>query len=119
MAIEEPADKDQQKQDEQKRESGLPGGGKGRKDEVGGSGVYPLSGPLPPSNAPLRGQMEWGQGERGNAGYEDHGESELTLAPAPPPQPQTTGAAVQQGQEKSPKRQATRRWKEPRKNRAA
>src|SRR5579864_3959941 len=48
-----------------------------RKDYVGKSGVYPMSGPLPPGNAPLRGQMEWGQGARGAAGYEDHGGSEL------------------------------------------
>jgi len=38
---------------EKKRASGLPGGGGGRKDEVGRSGVYPMS----------------GQGERGAAGY--------------------------------------------------
>src|SRR5690349_8106206 len=48
-----------------------------RKDYVGKSGVYPMSGPLPPGNAPLRGQMEWGQGKRGASGYEDHGGSEL------------------------------------------
>ena len=49
----------------------------GRKDYVGKSGVYPMSGPLPAVDAPLRGQMEWGQGGRGAAGYEDHGGSEL------------------------------------------
>lgn len=48
-----------------------------RKDYVGKSGVYPMSGPLPPGNARIRGQMEWGQGTRGAAGYEDHGGSEL------------------------------------------
>jgi len=50
-----------------------------RKDHVGKSGVYPMSGPHPAGNAPLRGQMEWGQGERGVAGYEDHGGSELSF----------------------------------------
>lgn len=47
------------------------------RDEVGRSGVYPASGPLPEKDAPIRRQMEWGQGERGAAGYEDHGSSEL------------------------------------------
>lgn len=60
------------------RESGLPGGGAGRKDEVGRSGVYPMSGPHPAGSAEVRGQAGWGQGERGAAGYEDHGSSELT-----------------------------------------
>ena len=62
-----------------KRESGLPGGGAGRKDQVGGSGVYPMSGPHPPGNAPLVWPGGWGQGARGGAGYEDAGESELNL----------------------------------------
>lgn len=48
------------------------------RDEVGRSGVYPSSGPLPKSDAPIRRQMEWGQGERGSAGYEDHGSSEMS-----------------------------------------
>jgi hypothetical protein len=30
---------------QRKRESGQPGGGAGRKDEVGRSGVFPMSGP--------------------------------------------------------------------------
>lgn len=50
-----------------------------RRDLVGRSGVYPVSGPHPEGDAPIRGQMEWGQGERGSAGYEDHGASELSL----------------------------------------
>ena len=60
------------------RESGRPGGGQGRTDEVGGSGVQPVS--LPHTARPkalIRGMAEWGQGERGAAGYQDHGESEL------------------------------------------
>lgn len=66
-------------EDESKRESGMPGGGQGRRDEVGRSGVYPVSGPPPPSgDAPLHGMASWGQGERGAAGYEDHGDSEIT-----------------------------------------
>jgi hypothetical protein len=47
------------------------------RDEVGRSGVYPSSGPIPAKDLPIRRQMEWGQGERGAAGYEDHGSSEL------------------------------------------
>jgi CBS domain-containing protein len=62
-----------------KRESGRPGDGAGRKDDVRGSGVYPMSGPYPPGNAPTVGQAGWGQGERGPTGYQDHGESELSF----------------------------------------
>ncbi len=32
---------------------------------------------MPKKDVPIRRQMEWGQGERGVAGYEDHGSSEL------------------------------------------
>ena len=64
--------------DEQKRESGEPGGGQGRVDEVGGSGVYPVSSMEGASgDAEIRGEMSWGQGEQGAAGYEDSGGSEL------------------------------------------
>lgn len=69
-----------EKRDEEHRESGLPGGGAGRKDEVGRSGVYPASGPHPPGEAEIRGQASWGQGERGAAGYEDHGSSGLSYS---------------------------------------
>jgi CBS domain-containing protein len=62
-----------------KRESGLPGGGAGRKDKVGPSGVYPMSGPHPPGDAPAVWPGSWGQGKRGAAGYEDHGESALNI----------------------------------------
>jgi CBS domain-containing protein len=72
------------KKQENRRESGLPGGGAGRKEEIGGSGVYPMSGPHPPGDAPLVGQAGWGQGQRGAAGYEDHGESEIIIQGATP-----------------------------------
>lgn len=52
----------------------------GRFDWVGRSGVYPASGPMPPRDAEVRGMMEWGQGERGAAGYYDSGESELRIS---------------------------------------
>jgi CBS domain-containing protein len=73
MAAIEPEDKEKQ------RESGLPGGGAGRRDEVGGSGVYPMSGPHPSGDAPIVSEPCWGQGSRGVAGYDDHGDSELTI----------------------------------------
>ncbi len=60
------------------RESGMPGGGAGRRDVVGRSGVYPESASERPSaDAPVRTENAWGQGERGAAGYEDSGTSEL------------------------------------------
>ncbi len=59
-----------------RQQSGQPGGGAGQREEAGGSGVYPASGPLPPENAPYHGMASWGQGERGAAGYEDSGTSE-------------------------------------------
>jgi CBS domain-containing protein len=61
------------------RESGRPGGGAGRKDKVGSSGVFPMSGPHPRGDAPVVWPGAWGQGKRGAAGYKDHGDSELTL----------------------------------------
>jgi CBS domain-containing protein len=68
----------------EERESGRPGGGAGRKDKVGPSGVYPMSGPHPPGDAPLVWPGAWGQGKRGAEGYEDHGESELNIRPVKP-----------------------------------
>lgn len=61
-----------------RRESGEPGGGTGRRDEVGQSGVYPMSGGLPPGKHPqIRTPASWGQGDRGAEGYEDSGRSGL------------------------------------------
>jgi hypothetical protein len=60
------------------QQSGRPGGGKGRQDEVGGSGVSPASAGNAPDDAELRTQAEWGQGDRGAKGYEDSGRSELS-----------------------------------------
>ncbi|HEV7588375.1 MAG TPA: hypothetical protein VGO40_09700 [Longimicrobium sp.] len=68
---------DESKDPQAKRESGEPGGGAGRRDEVGGSGVYPASAGHAPLDAEIRTQAAWGQGERGPAGYEDAGSSEL------------------------------------------
>lgn len=54
-------------------ESGEPGGGVGRKEDVKGSGVYPASGAAVPKDASVRTAGEWGKG----AGGEDHAQSEL------------------------------------------
>jgi osmotically-inducible protein OsmY len=62
-------------------QTSMPGGGRGRVDEVGGSGVYPASGPMPKENASVQGEASWGQGERGSAGYEDSGRSEMNIPP--------------------------------------
>jgi hypothetical protein len=60
------------------RESGNPGGGAGRRDEVGPTGVYPMSGGIPKGkHLSIRTPAAWGQGERGAAGYNDSGGSEL------------------------------------------
>jgi hypothetical protein len=61
----------------QRRESGEPGGGQGRRDEVGGSGVYSRSSENIPGDAVIRTPQQWGQGERGAEGYQDSGGSEL------------------------------------------
>jgi hypothetical protein len=74
------ARKDKAKKRTQARQGqsrGVPGEGQGRRDEVGRSGVYPASGPLPPSEADIQSMPSWGQGERGAAGYEDSGTSEI------------------------------------------
>ncbi|RIK42452.1 MAG: hypothetical protein DCC55_08775 [Chloroflexi bacterium] len=82
MATTQPGEKTNASEEERKRESGMPGGGQGRVEDVRGSGVYPASGPRPAGgDAPFRGMASWGQGERGAAGYENHGESELRLGP--------------------------------------
>jgi hypothetical protein len=63
---------------EERRESGNPGGGQGRRDEVGPTGVYPMSGGIPPGkHLEIRTPASWGQGDRGAEGYNDTGGSEL------------------------------------------
>ena|SRR5437764_4385853 len=62
------------------RESGQPGGGAGRRDEVGPTGVYPMSGGIPEGkHLEIRTPAAWGQGERGAEGYNDSGGSELVM----------------------------------------
>lgn len=50
---------------------GVPGEGQGRRDEVGRTGIWPASGPLPPgSDVPTVGQGELGHGPRTPAASE-------------------------------------------------
>jgi hypothetical protein len=66
--------------DQERRDSGLPGGGVGRRDEVGRTGVYKLSESEGASgDAPLVSEGAFGQGERGEEGYNDSGDSGLPL----------------------------------------
>lgn len=75
-----PTDEPRQESDEERRESGRPGGGTGRRDEVGPTGVYPMSGGIPEGKHPeIRTPAAWGQGDRGAEGYNDSGGSELYM----------------------------------------
>ena len=61
------------------RESGAPGGGAGRRDETGRTPVFPVSaseGAKP--EARVQSERAFGQGERGAAGYQDAGSSEIS-----------------------------------------
>jgi hypothetical protein len=70
-------------QGDQRQDSGLPGGGVGRREEPGHTGVYPMSSPEGANpDAPLEDENAWGQGERGAAGYDDSGDSGMMNAPA-------------------------------------
>lgn len=46
------------------QQSGAPGGGKGMREDVHGSGVYPASGPWPEHEAGFRNEGEWGHLEQ-------------------------------------------------------
>jgi len=73
-----PRSQSEPRHDDPRRESGQPGGGTGRRDEVGPTGVYPMSGGIPPGHhLDVRTPASWGQGDRGADGYNDAGGSEL------------------------------------------
>jgi len=57
-----------------RRESGAPGGGQGRRDEVGRSGVFPPGADHIPPDAEVRMAGSWGGGD-----YEESGGSELVF----------------------------------------
>ena len=60
----------EQRASDPRRESGLPGGGQGRRDEVGPTGVFPMSAGIPEGkHLEIRTPASWGQGDRGAAGY--------------------------------------------------
>jgi hypothetical protein len=76
-------DEERKQQRESPEESGSPGGGAGRRDEPGHTGVYPMSASEGASpDAPIKGEMSWGQGERGAESYYDSGSSETMYVPA-------------------------------------
>jgi hypothetical protein len=69
---------------------GNPGDGAGRTydPESRHSGVFPVSGPPPDDpNATFQGMASFGQGERGVAGFQDSGQSEIFTMP---PEGETT-----------------------------
>ena len=57
--------------DADKRESGDPGGGQGRRDDVGGSGVYPPTADSIPPGAEVRMAGSWGGGDYNESGGSD------------------------------------------------
>jgi hypothetical protein len=62
----------------ERREIGEPGGGAGRRDDVGRSGIYPVSGDERPSEAqPFRQLGDWSTHGNYPEGYEESGGSEL------------------------------------------
>jgi hypothetical protein len=67
-----PAEDQNQNKERDQRESGEPGGGKGRRDAVGHSGVYPPGAKDIPADAEVRMAGSWGGGP-----YEESGGSQL------------------------------------------
>lgn len=61
-----------------RNESGMPGGGVGRMESPGRTGVYPVSADEGASeSAKTQPEEAFGQGQRGAAGYQDSGGSEI------------------------------------------
>lgn len=59
-------------------DSGMPGGGVGRKEGPFNTPVYPVSADSgAPGDAQVENENAWGQGQRGAAGYQDSGGSSL------------------------------------------
>lgn len=66
--------------DPARRDSGQPGGGTGRVDVTGESKVHPVSSGVDPNrHDQVVTPAAWGQGDRGAAGYNDAGGSELVM----------------------------------------
>jgi hypothetical protein len=65
----------------ERRESGQPGGGQGRTDQVGPTGVYPGSGPYPEGPAEVRTPGDFVHGQVDEQGRPVEGGSEITFIP--------------------------------------
>jgi hypothetical protein len=90
MALD-PEEEQRVAQQAERDESGRPGGGVGRIDVPGHTGVYPLSADEGASpEAMVEPEQAWGQGERGATGYQDSGESEIF----PPDELRETGDEI-------------------------
>jgi len=63
----------------ERRESGQPGGGQGRRDEVGPTGVYPGSGPYPEGPAEIRTPGDFVRGQVDEGGRPVEGGSEISF----------------------------------------
>jgi hypothetical protein len=63
----------------ERRESGQPGGGQGRTDEVGPTGDYPGSGPYPEGPAEVRTPGDFVRGQVDEEGRPVEGGSEITF----------------------------------------
>ena len=66
--------------------SGAPKQPAGWREEVGGSGVYLVSGPQPKGDAPFIPEPAWGQGKHGPGGFAESGGSELWFRDVKPEQ---------------------------------
>jgi hypothetical protein len=66
------------KNQSQKRDSGEPGGGQGRRDDVGRSPVYPGTGPFPAGQADVKTPETFVHGQRDAEGREVEGGSEIS-----------------------------------------
>jgi len=65
----------------QGRDSGQPGGGKGRVDDVGRSPIYPGSGPYPSGDAEIRTPATLARGQVDDQGRPVEGGSEIIMTP--------------------------------------
>lgn len=65
-------ERNESKQADEEREREYVKGGKGRRDEVGGSGIYPASSPNVPQNAEIRSEGDLGgPRRRRRRGYDE------------------------------------------------
>jgi hypothetical protein len=84
LDVEQPGTEPESNEGDPSKRGGMPGDGAGRRDEIGGStGVHLFSETeaAEAADMPIRTSAEWGQGERGPAGYDDAGSSELSRPP--------------------------------------